>query len=236
MPDTHSTRAPEALHPLRALRALLVVMRNPEDTATGALMVRHLTGSSQRRFFERFALDPSGAKILRDGRRLERTLADRDSLAALPSGSLGRRYFEWTRDEDISAEGLLNAIEPAFRDAPVLSPSEDLINIRGTVSHDLWHVVTGYGRDLLGESALLHMIRMQYGNTGLILPIWLAMLSPDIGSAGRRLMWDARRRAREAAWLPVQDWEALLPKPLAEVREQLCLGEPPQYTPVYATS
>ena len=48
-----------------------------------------------------------------------------------------------------------------------------------------------------------------------------ATAAADLGIGGRR-----------AAWLPAQDWEALLGRPLDEVRAQLGLGEPPRYEPV----
>ncbi len=46
----------------------------------------------------------------------------------------------------------------------------------------------------------------------------------------RALVGDAERRACEAVWLPARDWEALLERPLDEVREALRLGPPPSYT------
>ena len=102
---------------------------------------------------------------------------------------------------------------------------------RQTVVHDLWHVVTGYGRDHLGEIALVQIMRIQTRDTGLFLSTWLPFLFPSFGSRERRFIWDARRRARAAVWLPAQDWETLLHKPLDMVREILKLGSPPVYEP-----
>jgi len=45
----------------------------------------------------------------------------------------------------------------------------------------------------------------------------------------RPLVRQAYRRGRRAAWLPATDWEALLPRPLHEVRVELGVGEPPGY-------
>jgi ubiquinone biosynthesis protein COQ4 len=228
--------APGTFHPMEAFRALTVILRDPEDTAAGARMVRCLSGRSRDRYYARFERDAMGARILAEGRRLERTLTDRESLDAMPQESLGRCYVEWTRGENISAEGLIEDTRAELLGGRTPTDAEELIDLRGTVSHDLWHVVTGYGRDLLGEAALLHLTRIQVENTGLILPAWLSMLAPNFGAEGRRLIWDARRRARRAVWLPTQDWEALLPEPLTAVRERLRLGAPPPYTPVHSAS
>lgn len=224
--------ASTALHPLRALCGLVTVVRNPEATEAGAIMVGSLTGRSWERLFERFAADPMGARILAEGRRLDRVLTDRSGLAALPSGSLGRVYFEWTRDEGIDASGLL-AIDSDALPGSDTTPERELFAKRERVAHDLWHVATGYGRDLLGETALLHMMWLQTRNTGLLLPNLLSDVSHAFDREARRVVREARRRARSCAWLLAQDWEALLDQPLSRVRETLKLGKPPIYTPVY---
>ncbi len=108
-----------------------------------------------------------------------------------------------------------------------------LFYYRQTVVHDLWHVVTGYGRDHLGEIALVQFMRIHTKDTGLFLSTWVPFLYPGFGFSARRFIWDARRRARAAAWLPPQDWETLLQKPLDVVRGRLKLGRPPAYAPIY---
>ena len=178
----------------------------------------------------RVAASPVGAKVLAEGRRLERTLSDRPALQALPEGSLGQIYEAWTRAENISADGLVNVA--GYAD-PSLDDTQKLLDARSASSHDLWHVVTGYGRDLLGESALLHFTLLQTGNTGLILPCWVGVLAAIYGQQGRRVIFEARRRARRAVWLPAVDWEVLLPRPLPAVRQILGVGSPPRYTPVW---
>lgn len=221
------------LHPWRALRCLAAVARDPERTDVGAVMVRALEGRSGLRLRQRIASHPTGARILAERRRLDRALCDRAALAALPPGSLGRSYAAWCRAEGISAEGLIRASDELDATRLDAEPVDDweLLELRSAVSHDLWHVVTGYGRDLLGELALLYFMWIQTRNTGLLLPCALGLLSQDRG--GRRLVFEARRRARRAAWLPAADWEALLPERLPAVRERLRLGAPPRYTPVW---
>lgn len=223
-----------SLHPIRALHNLFVVVRDPENTVAGAVMVRSLEGRSRERFTARFVADPMGAQILAEGRRLERALCDREALAAMPTGSLGQSYEAWTRAEGISAEGLAEATREAgyAGTGDGESPLERL-QARGAAAHDLWHVVTGYGRDHLGELALLHFTMLQTGNSGFLLPCWLGLLAPVVGRDGRRLIFEARRRARRASWLPAADWEALLPQPLPTVRERLGVGAPAHYTPVW---
>src|SRR5262245_59091277 len=100
-------------------------------------------------------------------------------------------------------------------------------------SHDLWHMITGYGRDLVGEACVLAVTYAQTKNRGIG-----AIVAMAYWRAGRELrsarvaIREAYRRGKRAAWLPAADWEALLARPLREVREQLGFGEPPQYEAV----
>ena len=96
--------------------------------------------------------------------------------------------------------------------------------------HDLWHVVTGYGRDLVGEAAVLAFTYAQTRNRGIGLIVAMAYWK-----GGKSVSWfrpflrEAYRRGRRAAWLPATDWEALLARPLHEVRAELGVGEPRGY-------
>ena len=50
-----------------------------------------------------------------------------------------------------------------------------------------------------------------------------------VNPGARRLMREGYRRGRRAAWFPGLEWETLLEQPLAQVREQLGVGAPPEY-------
>jgi ubiquinone biosynthesis protein COQ4 len=89
-------------------------------------------------------------------------------------------------------------------------------------SHDLWHVVTGYGRDLIGEGALLAFTYRQIRNRGIGFIVFVAYLKAGRLYPEQRVMIrDGFRRSGRAEWLPGADWEALLERPLEEVRATL---------------
>jgi ubiquinone biosynthesis protein COQ4 len=118
-------------------------------------------------------------------------------------------------------------------------------------SHDLWHVVTGYHGDLIGEAALLAFSFAQTWNPGVGFIVAAAMvqtgrlrrrfrslgLVSDVETTidPRVLMVQGLIRGMRAEWLVAQDWEALLPLPLEQVRARLGVGEPPVYKPVRTT-
>src|SRR5579875_3066296 len=98
-----------ALHPFEAFRALRRLMADPEDTAQVFVIFRALRGKSGLKAFRRFAASPTGARILREKRRLLDTLSDRAGLAALPQTSFGHAYFRFMKKEQLTAEGLIEA-------------------------------------------------------------------------------------------------------------------------------
>lgn len=216
-PRPNPIRFREAWNAIRAL------IRDPDDTAQVFHIIRAVAGNSQERAFQRFLRSEHGPRILAEERDLLATLSDRAYLETLPEGSLGRTYAEFTAREEITADGLVDASEAVDReDDEPIDPERLLFGQRLRDSHDLWHVVTGYGRDLFGEAALLSFTYRQVRNRGIGLIVGVAYLKSRGEFAGERAMIrDGFRRAGPAEWLPGADWEALLEWPLDEVRRGL---------------
>lgn len=221
---------------LEAFRAIRTLIRNPDDTSQVFRVIRALSGRALDRQFERFRATPQGRRILaRESTLLER-LSDRDGLARLPQGTLGRTYFEFTRAEAISPAGLVEASLAAPPESNEMDPDRLRFTARLRDSHDLWHVVTGYGRDLIGESALLAFTYRQTDNRGIGLIVAAAWWKAgrDL-PGGRAMIRDGYRRAARADWLPAADWESLLGRPLGEVRRTLRIEPVESYAAVRST-
>lgn len=214
------------IRPLAAWRAIRALIQNPDDTGQVFRVIDALSGNSGERTFQRFRRDPIGARILEERRSLLATLSDRAALEALPPGTLGRIYADFTKREQITADGLVEAsMEGRSVDR---GWQRQLFGERLRDSHDLWHVVTGYGRDLIGEAALLSFSFAQTLNPGVGFIVAVAWLKAGPGDA-RRLIVDGFRRSRRATWFPAYDWETALTLPLDEVRRQLHIEAAPQY-------
>jgi len=211
-----------------ALTAIKALLRDPEDTAKVFVIVRALSGKSLLRGFNRFAASPTGQTILAENRALIDVLKDRDHLASLPADSLGRRYLEFMKAENISAEGLVGASMSGEY------PTEEGLNLyacRLRDMHDLWHVTTGYGRDTMGEVCLLGFTFGQTRNPGLafIAVVAATKIAREHDRRIFRALWAGFRAGRRAAWLPAADWELLLTRPIDEVRERLRVTRPRVY-------
>ena len=217
--------------PLQARRAMKKLREDPDDTAQAIRVIGSLSGNSGQRAFERFSHSPRGQQILREKRDLLALMNDVQRLQAMPENSLGRAIADWYQLEELSAQGLADASEAAFSEGgprrAQLSSDEDLFSKRLLDQHDIFHVLTGYGRDLLGESAVLAFTIPQTKNLGIAYLVLDALRGSGWNSTEGKLIREAFQRGRRCEWLVDQDWEALFEQPIAEVREKLGVGEPP---------
>ena len=211
----------------RALRALL---SGQGDPATGARLSLAL---GMRRWYrvlrDKIAAYPGGKPLLAERPPMGAMLNDWDALRQLPEGSVGREYLQWAEREQLTVQGLEDAVAPVF----ARMPTEELefVRNRSRDLHDLFHVLTGYGRDSGGETALLVFTAIQHGNKSLRFLSWLGLLH---AIAKRRfdivrLRYRAKRRARQAELLIAQPWHQLLEQPIDQVRAELGLSDPPAY-------
>jgi ubiquinone biosynthesis protein COQ4 len=219
------------IRPFEAARALSALFRDPDDTAQVFVLIDSLSGLNRRRVTRRLLHSAQGARLLHKRPALAEVLSNRARLEALAPDSLGRAYLALCDKAGISAGGLVSvsAIEEQTR----LRPDERLAHELLRDSHDLWHVVTGYQTDTVGEAALLAFTFAQTQNPAVGLIATMAFV--DLGRSRpwvRPLLVQAFKRGRKATWFPATDWEALLARPLDEVRRELGVDAPPVYTPV----
>lgn len=212
------------LQPFTALRAIKTLFAT-RDTRQVFILLRAMRGRSGIRNFRRFAASPVGKMVLRERRDLLALLEDRARLRKLPAGSVGRAYLDFMESEDLSAKALVTASENWEEEAA--RPDMALFRARMRELHDVNHVVTGYGRDQLGELCLMTFMYRQTGNLGMLMLVIMAWRQlPKIARAAVREAW---RHGRKAAWLAEQDWEGLLTGPLSDIRKSLGIAAPVKY-------
>ncbi|MEI9986388.1 MAG: Coq4 family protein [Aliidongia sp.] len=222
--------AKKRVRPIAAIKALRALLRDPEDTKQVFLVTEALNGNSGMRAFERFKQSAVGQAVLRERRSLLDYLCDQDSLAKLPVGTLGRSYYEFMSREGLTADGLVEASKSENREP--MSEDVRIFAERGRDWHDLQHVLTGYGRDGLGEVCVLMFLCAQSCNPGLLLIVFAGMfkVAKEIpGEPVKRAVFEAWRHGRKAAWLGGLDWEGLLSQQLDAIRPQLNVGTPVTY-------
>ena len=220
------------LRPLEAVKAVRRLLANPEATEEVFTILRAMRGRSGLRLFARFRDNAMGTRILNERRSLFAALSDQDALALLPDGSLGNSYRRFMAAENLSADGL---VAPShIWELEQVDGDVKLFRERMRDMHDLTHVLTGYGRDPLGELCLLAFTYAQTGNAGMALIVLMGFLKIDSWPARRAVIegWRHGRRAR--CWFPALDWEAALPEQLQALRRRFSIASPEAYRKVMA--
>ena len=215
----------QPVRPVHAFVSVIRLMRNKEDTRQVFEIVQALSGRSGRQLFERFTNSEYGRRVVSEPIKLEALLGDRERLRQLPEG------------ENLSPEGLLEAAEEAGIDFKNESQFEEFrrLFLHLDVSHDLWHVLSGYGRDALCELCNLVYTRQQTHNPGFKLIVMIGFLAQKIEQPFQpiqKALAEAKRNALKTNWILEYDVEELLPLPLAEARRVLGIREPVIYNAI----
>jgi len=219
----------------RALGALRRLLADKDDTAQVFEIMRALSGSAPQRSYLRLIGTVEGGRIAYERVELAGRLMDRAWLARFAPGSVGAAYAAFTARENLSAQGLALESQRGLPEAeielrhPIAWYGRRLRDI-----HDIWHVLTGYGRDALGELCLVAFSYPQNRSLGWAL-IAVGGYLRARGAAARpyrRAIREAWRRGRAAAWLPGEDYDRLLAEPLEAARRRLGLALPTAYAAV----
>lgn len=227
------------IRPFHALVSVMRLVRNKEDTRQVFEVVQALSGRAGKKLFKRFTATPYGRRVVSEPVRLEEILGDREALRKLPEGSLGRAYLAFMEGENLTPDGLLEAAGEAGIDYDAYPEFREYMRLflHLQVSHDLWHVLSGYGRDALGELCNLVFTRQQTKNPGFKLIVAIGFLAQKLEQPFQPLqkaLAEARRNARQSKWILEYDVEELLPLPLAEARALLNIAEPKLYNAIPA--
>jgi ubiquinone biosynthesis protein COQ4 len=207
-------------HAWRSLRELIT---DPKQTEKVFELLGAIGGDDGESSFQRFLSHPDGRSLLASHPRLLEALADRGALSRMPEGSFGRAYLDFVRERGFEPGGLLEARANAKTRRSELDPIREWFFDRTNLMHDLWHVITGYGTDEAGESALLAFTLAQIPTRGMaVLVVAAAAIGPkDLHLSWPRYLRRAWIRGRRAVLLTTAPWEDLLPRPLEEVRLRL---------------
>ena len=213
----------------KALRAVRRLLADKDDTVQVFEIMRSLNGSATRDGYLRLLATTQGGRLAYQRRELAEVLMDRATLATYPAGSVAAHYLTFTECGQISADGLADVSRQASR-----SEAIDLVHpvawfgrrVRDT--HDLWHILTGYDLTALGEACLVAFSYAQTKALGWALIGAGAALrgARQRGQPFARAIFEGYRRGRAAAWLPGQDYEALLAEPLESARARLGITPP----------
>ena len=210
-------------NPLRWLLAAWRVSRDLTNTNEAAIVEIGFSRSwigrrfaGWRQVADELAASPETRAALRERRRLGPF--DLRTLGALPKGTLGRAFAE-----HCAARG----IDPNLVSIPADSES-DFVMAHLFETHDIWHVMTGWGNDEIGEVGLGGFYLAQLALPLIALMLALVLINtvtvrPRSLRARMNALVAGYRSGLAARPLWGRPWDALWARPLEELRAELGL-------------
>ena len=225
---------PQPLEPLTAFRAFRRLIQNKEDPAQVFEIMRALSGRSIARGYDRMLRTMEGGRQAFLREELAHRLDDPAWLAQFGPGTVGAAYRDFREARGFTAEGLA---DEARKVAPLVDAPHPVIwySRRLRDVHDVWHVLTGYETDALGEACVVAFSYAQTRNLGFAFIGWGAareIQREDRSIPARRAVFQAWCNGRAARWLPALDYEALFAEPLDAARARLKISPPTVYEAV----
>lgn len=221
-PTEYGYSAEPTRNPLRYARAVWRLIRLDPETTTAEAAVVEL-GFARSRIGRRFARwevvadslhrDPRTATAIRDRKSFGPILLE--DLEKLPEATLGRVF---------SAHCRTRGLNPNLVHVPPTDAIGWLLN-HLYQTHDVWHVVTGWGNDLAGEVGLGSFYAAQLGNPAFF-GYLLALVQLNViwrrGDLGQvfEAFCAGYEAGKQSQPLFGADWDALWAVPLDEVRKR----------------
>jgi ubiquinone biosynthesis protein COQ4 len=228
----HPDRPASRYRPLRAVRSFQALIKDKEDTSLVFKIFESLPSKTFLPRVRELALSPQGERLRAHEPRLPEILDDHAALRLTPKGSLAHAYCDFMEAEGLSAAGLVAEAERLGR-----QKYPDLVQWfmeRSRDTHDLFHVLTGYGRDALGEQCVLLFTHGQAPSQGHLLIGYAGAANIKKMVKGSRApifgaVRQAHRTGKGAPRLIEQSIRELLARPLEDVRRDLRIPQPSQY-------
>lgn len=233
LPLVAPTRKVSGFRPLKVLHHFGKLVEDKEDTEQVFHIIEATKGRKSHRQAWNFIQSPEGRRFLEEGTSIPAMLDDHARWADCGPNTVAAHYIAFMKREGLSAAGL---VAESHKWAPPESLPRDLTQwyfdrLRDT--HDLFHVLTGYGRDALGEASLLGFTYEQNHNTGILFIAYAGARQIKKVSGTKAPLFAAikegRKLGRAAAKISHQDIAALMREDIDAARARLGIGKPEVY-------
>ena len=215
-----------------ARRALRKLMADKNDTVQVFEIMRALNAGEGEKNYYRLLRTPNGGRIAFQHVELAERLTDRAWIDSFAPGTVGGAYRDFLDRTGYSAAGLAEISRVGVEEIDEPNPFS-WFGRRMRDTHDLWHVLTGYkAEEHIGEASLVAFSFAQTGGLGwaaIAVAVWLQTLKLGLFNPQATAIWEGYRLGRHAAWLPGEDYEALMTEPLEDARARLRIGRPVRY-------
>ena len=207
------------------------LLKDKEETSHVFKIFESLPSKSFMPRVRALALSEQGERLRAEEPFLPPILDDHDTLRKLPKGSVAHAYCDFMEREQLSAAGLVAEADKLGR--PKYDDLVEWFSNRSRDTHDLMHILTGYGRDGLGEQCVLLFTHGQSPSHGHLLIGYAGALQIKRTVESRAPVFKACRQAHRTgvACPPLvgMSIRKLLATDLEEARARLNIPQPHWY-------
>ena len=233
LPLVAPERRVSGFRPFKVLHHFGKLVEDKEDTEQVFHIIEATKGKASHRQAWDFIRSPAGQRFIAEETDIPAMLDDHARWADCGPNTVAAHYMAFMKREGLSAAGL---VAESHKWLPPQARHADLTEwyfsrLRDT--HDLFHVLTGYGRDALGEASLLAFSYQQNHNKGILFIAYAGARQIKKMSGTRAPLFSAikegRRLGKAAAKISHQDIEALMREDIDAARARLNIGTPEVY-------
>ncbi|MET0180076.1 MAG: Coq4 family protein [Novosphingobium sp.] len=238
MPFIDPRRPELKLRPGVAWHHFTELLKDKERTEEVFHIFEALPWKGMRAAARAFVTSARGRAIRASEPSLPPILDDHAALRRLPAGTVGQVYCDFMEREGLTAGGLVDEFAKFQGDRPRFDDLLEWYAHRLRDTHDLLHILTGYGRDALGEQCVLAFTYSQQPSPahlfigyagGLNIKKEVRSKAPVLRAIreGQRL----GKACPRVAEMPIRE---LLAMPLDEARRRFGIAAPRQYERAHA--
>lgn len=187
-----------------AIKCCKKIVKNPADTRNIFALARAANGPSLIKSFHKLLTTKEGGEI---ACKLPEFTDLYPLLTQCPTGSVGATLLA---NQEHSLESLIRVSKRGTRNSINVKHPYMWLARRERDTHDLYHTLTGYKMDVLGEGCVAAFTYAQTNSYhwGLIflLAVWMFKWSPAKIAA----LFEAYTRGKNCSWLLAEDYEKMI--------------------------
>lgn len=215
------------------------LMQDKENTEEVFHIFEALPWRGLRHSAVRFLSSRNGQAVRAMEPHLPAILDDHAALRRMPAGSLAHAYCDFMEREGLTAQGLVDEFDKFAVTREQFDDQFRWYLNRMRDVHDMLHVLTGYGRDALGEACVLAFTYSQQPSPAHLFIGYMAGLNirRQVRSDAPVLkaVREGQRLGKACPRLCEESILVLLPLPLEDVRRRLNITPAVYYHEAHAT-
>ena len=211
--------------PLKAWHHFRELLKDKENTEEVFHIFESLPWKGVEPAARAYLASERGRQIRTSEAYLVPILDDHAALRLMPAGSVAQAYCDFMEREGLSAQGLIDEFDKFSANRPKFDDQLEWYFRRLRDTHDLLHVLTGYGRDALGEACVLAFTYSQQPAPANLFISYLAGLNMrkrgTTDAPILRAIREGQRLGKACPRIAEQSIRELLAMPLDEARAKL---------------